>query len=252
MNTLKTMFKTGFTTCALILLPLMTSAQDMGTTVMDTDSLKVDMPATAEKEPAETVAMVEEEQKITADSLAAIIGKPARMKRDWNKWKPNPKRAMWLALVCPGAGQIYNRKYWKLPIFAGGFVGCFYAYSWNNQMYSDYKQAYLDITDNDPNTKSYEKFLHLGSKIDESNIQRYQNLFSKRKDRFRRYRDLSFFCILGVYALSVIDAYVDASLSEFDISDDLSLRIEPAFITNGTSRSPLLNGAWGVQCSLNF
>ena len=59
-------------------------------------------------------------------------------KRDWATWRPNPKRAMWLALVLPGAGQIYNRKYWKLPIVYGGFVGCAYALRWNNQMYSDY------------------------------------------------------------------------------------------------------------------
>lgn len=252
MNTIKTMFKTGFTTCALILLPLITSAQERITTTASTDSLETTTTVKTDSLPVIAETVVEQEQKITADSLTTIIGKPAKVKRDWNTWKPNPKRAMWLAIVCPGAGQVYNRKYWKLPIFAGGFVGCYYAYTWNNQMYSDYKQAYLDITDNDPNTKSYEKFLHLGSKIDDSNKQRYQNLFGKRKDRFRRYRDLSFFCILGVYALSVIDAYVDASLSQFDISDDLSLRIEPAFLNNSTSRNPLQNGAWGIQCSLNF
>ena len=58
-----------------------------------------------------------------------------KKKRDWATWKPEAKRAMWLALVLPGAGQIYNRKYWKLPIIYGGFVGCAYAITWNNQMY---------------------------------------------------------------------------------------------------------------------
>ncbi len=193
-----------------------------------------------------------EERTIYADSISTLSGKTARVKRDWTTWKPNPKRAMWLALVFPGGGQIYNRKYWKLPIFYGGFVGCAYAWSWNNQMYKDYKQAYLDLTDDDDSTHSYDQFLHLGNKIDESNIERYTTLFSKRKDRFRRYRDLSFFCILGVYALSVIDAYVDASLSEFDISDNLSMRIEPAFIDNGTGCSPLRKGNFGMQCSLIF
>ena len=82
-------------------------------------------------------------------------------KRDWATWRPNPKRAMWLALVLPGAGQIYNRKYWKLPIVYGGFVGCAYALRWNNQMYRDYSQAYLDLMDDDPNTQSYNQFLHL-------------------------------------------------------------------------------------------
>ena len=130
---------------------------------------------------------------------------------------------MWLALVLPGAGQIYNRKYWKLPIIYGGFVGCAYAITWNNQMYHDYSQAYLDIMDDDPNTQSYNQFLHLGATIDASNIERYKEIFRKRKDKFRRWRDMGTFVMIGIYAFSVIDAYVDASLSEFDISDDLSL-----------------------------
>ena len=130
---------------------------------------------------------------------------------------------MWLALVIPGAGQIYNRKYWKLPIIYGGFVGCAYAMRWNNMMYRDYSQAYLDIMDDDPTTESYNQFLHLGNKITAENMERWKEIFRKRKDRYRRWRDMSFFCMLGVYALSVIDAYVDASLSEFDISPDLSI-----------------------------
>lgn len=190
---------------------------------------------------------------IKADSIFVardtIIGKP---KRDWSTWRPNPKRAMWLAIVLPGAGQIYNRKYWKLPIVYGGFVGCAYAMRWNNQMYSDYSQAYLDLMDDDPNTQSYNQFLHLGAKIDETNIQRYQQLFKKRKDKFRRWRDLSFFCLVGVYALSIIDAYVDASLSEFDISKDLSLRVEPTILNNDRERNPFKANSLGLSCSLNF
>ena len=175
-----------------------------------------------------------------------------RHKRDWNTWRPNAKRALWLAIVLPGAGQIYNRKFWKLPIVYGGFVGCAYAMRWNNQMYRDYSQAYLDLMDDDPNTQSYNQFLHLGAKIDDSNIERYKAIFKNRKDRFRRWRDLSFFCIVAVYALSVVDAYVDASLSEFDISKDLSLRVEPAIINNKVERNPLKANALGLSCSLNF
>ena len=190
-----------------------------------------------------------------ADSLALLQPLdtlPARRGRDWATWHPNPKRALWLAIVIPGAGQIYNRKYWKLPIVYGGFVGCAYAMRWNNQMYRDYSQAYMDIMDNDPNTDSYNQFLHLGSKIDASNIDRYKTLFKKRKDRYRRWRDLSFFCLVGVYALSVVDAYVDASLSEFDISDNLSLKLEPTIINNSTERNPLRQNSLGLSCSLNF
>ncbi len=178
--------------------------------------------------------------------------KKKKEKRDWASWRPNAKRAMWLAIVIPGAGQIYNRKYWKLPIVYGGFVGCLYAFRWNAQMYNDYSQAYMDLMDNDPNTQSYNQFLHLGTTITAENTERYQTLFKKRKDYYRRYRDLSIFCLIGVYALSVIDAYVDASLSEFDISKDLSLRVEPAVINNGTSLNPIKSASIGLQCSIFF
>lgn len=181
--------------------------------------------------------------------------KNVRPKRNWVTWRPNAKRAMWLAIVLPGAGQIYNRKYWKLPFVYGGFVGCAYAMRWNNQMFRDYSQAYMDIMDDDPNTQSYNQFLHLGAKIDSSNLERYQRLFKNRKDKFRRWRDLSFFCLVGVYAISIIDAYVDASLSEFDISKDLSLRVEPTIINrsnNGLQTNPLRDNSLGVSCSLNF
>lgn len=180
--------------------------------------------------------------------------KNVRPKRNWATWRPNAKRAMWLAIVLPGAGQIYNRKYWKLPFVYGGFVGCAYAMRWNNQMFRDYSQAYMDIMDDDPNTQSYNQFLHLGAKIDSSNLDRYQRLFKNRKDKFRRWRDLSFFCLVGVYAISIIDAYVDASLSEFDISKDLSLRVEPTIInrSNGMQTNPLRDNSLGVSCSLNF
>ncbi len=196
------------------------------------------------------------EDSITIDSASlskALAPKVLRKKRNWATWRPDTKRAMWLALVLPGAGQIYNRKYWKLPIIYGGFVGCAYAMSWNNQMYHDYSQAYLDIMDDDPNTQSYNQFLHLGAQIDASNIERYKEIFRKRKDRYRRWRDMSMFVMIGVYAFSVIDAYVDASLSEFDISDDLSLRVEPTVINNNQrTRNPLRSSTLGLQCSLTF
>ena len=184
--------------------------------------------------------------------LTGDVGKTVAVRRDWSAWRPDPQRALWLALVIPGGGQIYNRKYWKLPIVYGGFMGCIYAMSWNSMMYKDYQQAYLDIMDDDPNTASYNKFLHLGRKIDSSNIERYKQIFKKRKDKYRRWRDLSFFVMMGIYALSVIDAYVDAELSEFDISKDLSLKVSPAVIGNGSSKNPLQASSVGLSCSLTF
>ena len=164
------------------------------------------------------------------------------------RFVPNANRALWLAMVFPGAGQIYNRKYWKLPIVYGGFVGCAYALNWNNNMYKDYSQAYLDIMDDDPNTKSYEDFLPLNYNIS-GEEERFKEIFRKRKDAYRRQRDLSIFCFIGVYLLSVIDAYVDAELSDFDITKDLSLKVEPTIFNDSKSKN--INSI-GLQCSLKF
>ena len=192
----------------------------------------------------------------TTDSITSVVvekAKKMRPKRDWNTWKPNPQRALWLALVIPGAGQIYNRKFWKLPIIYGGFMGCIYALTWNNMMYKDYSQAYLDLMDDDPGTASYNKFLHLGKQIQtKADEERYKKIFKSRKDKYRRWRDMSFFVMLGVYAFSVIDAYVDAELSQFDISKDLSLTVEPAVMPNHNGGDWLDSQSLGVSCKLNF
>ena len=161
---------------------------------------------------------------------------------------PDSQRSVWLALVFPGGGQIYNRKYWKLPIVYGGFVGCTYALSWNNKMYKDYSQAYLDIMDDDPNTKSYEDFLPMNSSI-AGQEERFKEIFKKRKDVYRRQRDLSIFAFIGVYLLSVIDAYVDAELSDFDITKDIGLKVEPTMFNDGKNKN---FGSIGLQCSLKF
>ena len=180
---------------------------------------------------------------------AEITKKSKKVKLPKKQFVPDPQRALWLSLVLPGAGQIYNKKYWKLPILYGGFLGCTYALLWNQQMYMDYSQAYLDIMDDDPNTDSYLDMLPPRYDIT-GKEERFKKIFKNKKDHFRRYRDLSAFCFVGVYLLSVVDAYVDAQLSVFDITPDLSLRLEPAVIQQ---KGATHNGnAYGVGCSLNF
>lgn len=194
-----------------------------------------------------------------ADSVAmAIASVDSLMKTDYvpekTRWIPDPKKAMWLAIVFPGGGQIYNRKYWKLPIVYGGLLGCVYALNWNNTMYRDYSQAYIDIMDEDPNTKSYENFIPPSYNVNQ-NLERIQSLFKRKKDYYRRYRDLSIFCMIGVYALSIVDAYVDAELSSFDISHDLSMKVHPTIINDRHSTvrgSGLHTNSYGLQCSFNF
>lgn len=169
------------------------------------------------------------------------------------RWIPDPKKAMWLAIVFPGGGQIYNRKYWKLPIVYGGFLGCVYALNWNDTMYRDYSQAFVDIMDDDPNTKSYENFIPPSYNINQ-NMTRLQDLFKRKKNYYRRYRDMSIFCMIGVYALSIVDAYVDAEMSSFDISKDLSMKVKPTIINDRNSlvRGGFNSSSYGLQCSFNF
>lgn len=147
-------------------------------------------------------------------------------------WRPDALRAVWLGAIFPGMGQIYNRSYWKLPIVYGGFMGCVYAITWNNSLYNEYKQAYRDIlTDvelsSDP-MRSYNAVLPEGYTIDRmGGRSTYTSTLQNKQNTYRRYRDISIVATFAVYALSLIDAYVDAQLFDFDISPDLTLNVEP-------------------------
>ena len=163
---------------------------------------------------------------------------------------PNPTKATWLALVIPGGGQIYNRKFWKLPIIYGGFAGCAYALTWNNKMYKDYMQAYKDAALGNWDANSIHDLLPPGY-LDRTPKTQITETLRKQKDTYRRYRDLSIFAFIGVYLISVIDAYVDAELSNFDITPDLSMRVEPAVINSQYSIGSS-NKSVGVQCSFRF
>ena len=150
-----------------------------------------------------------------------------RINLEKSVWEPEPRLAVWFSLLFPGGGQIYNRKYWKLPIVYGGYVGCIYALTWNQSTYMDYKNAYVDIMDDDPNTKSYVDFLPPHYEIDTDMEEWLKGVFKQRKNKYRRYRDLSIFAFAGMYIFAAIDAYVDSELSHFDISPDLSLDLTP-------------------------
>lgn len=210
--------------------------------VMGKDSLAVadSLAAENKRKMLEMTASPDlKEQPVPTDSLQKAI--------DPKRWVPNPTKATWLALVIPGGGQIYNRKYWKLPIFYGGFAGCAYALTWNNKMYKDYSAAYKDAVNGNFNSTSITDLLPPGYKYSESQL---TETLRKRKDTYRRYRDLSIFAFIGVYLLSVVDAYVDAELSNFDITPDLSMKVEPAIINSQMTGSSQRNV--GVQCSFRF
>ena len=181
-------------------------------------------------------------QELRDSAELADYGKQRVMKID-------PNRALWLSMLCPGLGQVYNRRYWKLPIVVGGFVGMGYAISWNNKMLKDYTKAYSDIMDNDPNTKSYMDFYP--PTVSESDIdpEYLKKTLKSKKDFFRRNRDLCIIGIAGVYLICLVDAYVDAAMSKFDISDDLSMKVKPTLIEpSSTGKLPSV----GVACAFTF
>ena len=120
-------------------------------------------------------------------------------------FKPDPNKSLWLALTFPGAGQIYNRKYWKLPIIYGGAMGVAYAVSYYGGHYNDYMRGYRDYLDSDPNTNYHLELIPQG--YPESSAGNY---VKNRVNSYRRYRDIFIVVGVAVYALSVIDAYVDA------------------------------------------
>ena len=206
-------------------------AQDAKSFEIKTDSSRIEAAADL------TVRSV----MLAADSLP----KPAQIKMEF---KPDPKKAVLMALV-PGLGQIYNRKFWKLPIVYGGLMGCMYAVTWNNRNYQDYSTAYKDIMIDaeEPNRPveefhtSWQDFLGIGYDPKEwvTNTN-FQSQLKNRKDYYRRYRDLSIIITVGVYSY--------AQLFDFDISPDLSMHWEPS-VTPQTAYS---SRSYGLNCSIKF
>lgn len=160
---------------------------------------------------------------------------------------PKPSAAVKWAIV-PGLGQVYNRKYWKLPLVYGGFLGLGYVIALNNNHYLEYKTAYRDIIDTDDNTNSFVNFIPVGYTVETVNKTWLASVLNQKKDSYWRYRDMTILGTLAFYALTIIDAYVDAQMFDFDISPDLSFRVEPSLIQNKYYNT----GAFGVRCQFNF
>jgi len=166
-----------------------------------------------------------------AHALVCAQGQPV----DSTSWRyhHSPRKATILSAVLPGAGQIYNRKYWKAPIAWAGIGTCVYFIQENNREYQRYKDAYLSLIDGDPNT------------VDEFNGQFSAENVSNVMDTYRRWRDMSYVFLGLTYILNVVDATVDAHFVRFDVGRDLSLSLSPAV--------PLAyQGSLGVGLSLSW
>lgn len=150
-------------------------------------------------------------------------------------WKPDPVKSVWLATIVPGLGQIYNRSYWKLPVVYAGLMGCIFAITYTQDQYMAYTEAYRAIyhdiqhssVSNTPD-KPYIAILPDGYTIDRlGGASSYQKRLYDWQSSARRYRDLAITASVIVYALTIVDAYVDAQLFDFDISPDLTLNVYP-------------------------
>lgn len=185
----------------------------------------------------------------TSDTII-VKSKPQTSQVAIADFQPDAQKAVWLAAVVPGLGQIYNRQYWKVPIIYGGTLGLVYGITWNDRMYVDYRKGYVDLMDKDPNTNYFEHLLPSGVVLDNSNSSYYTKIIKTKLDNYRRYRDL---CIIGtavLYLMSIIDAYVDAQMFDYDISPDLSLEVAPTLIAPSSSYEQ--DTSVGLSCKLKF
>ena len=158
----------------------------------------------------------------------------------------SPRKATIYSAVLPGLGQIYNRKYWKVPIVFGGFATLGYFINFNNGEYVKYRQAYSDIIDDNPNTNSFIKLFTNPRNLEPDRIDQSTESLKKYKDYWRRNRDLLVIGTAVFYAVNIIDASVDAHFFNFDISDDLTINWVPA---------PVMcmdNKLMGLHCRITF
>lgn len=196
------------------------------------------------------VELQREPLQVTVDSILNATSSDAFFAPS-SIFQPTPKKAVLYSVFFPGLGQVYNRKYWKLPILYGGFVGLTYAITWNNGYYRDYLGGYQDIMDDNPETNRWHKMLPYGQIPETIDVEWFTDVLQKRKDYYRYYRDLSIIGTVALYMIAMVDAYVDAQLFDFDMSPDLSMRVEPSIMREGYSGFKG-SSSYGVQLSFNF
>lgn len=216
------------------LLPLLTLALWSLSASAQSDTTAVD-PNIIDKcqEVAEEIKPVDPFLVVIPDTLVVIDGETVRLipSIPIGHLGHSPHTATMYAAILPGLGQIYNRKYWKLPLLYGGAAALIYAIHFNNKYYKKYSSAYRDFLLGDPNNKSYMYFVeraHLTEELVQGTYKQwFQKSLKNKKDYYRRYRDLSIFGMIGLYAIQIVDACVDAHFFYFDVSDDLAFRWQP-------------------------
>ncbi len=193
--------------------------------------------------------LVAQEFTVPKDSLNISISQEKKVL--------SPKKASIYAALFPGLGQVYNGKYWKLPIVYGGYVGLIYVLGWNNNNYNDYFDAYQTISKYQTVSQMSEadkdylndmfKIPYWDMNANPSHFDSFKSQLKSGKDYYRRNRDLSVIAIAAMHVLSIIDASVDANLADFDINENLSMRVEPMPFYVGKG-----NQVIGINVAFNF
>jgi hypothetical protein len=201
--------------------------REMPDSVQNTDS-RVDTVAMGQAESVKDILPAEKEEKIHS-----------------------PHKATFYSAIFPGLGQIYNKKYWKLPIIYGAVGSLGYAIHFNSTNYVKYKNAYRDFLIQDPGNKSYIKVIPVNLTVEDVEGQ-YANWFEQalenKREYYRRYRDLSYIGMAAIYVLTMVDATVDAHFYNFDVSDDLSMKLQPVIL----DYNPVTGNTLGIQLALKF
>ncbi len=214
------------------------------------DSVQVNTDTTT-VEVARVEAMPLPSAPVLSREDSALIAQSAKVAESVaNPWQPRSGKALLWAII-PGGGQIYNRKYWKVPIVWGSLATCAYFISFNGRMYDEYHTAYRDLMSSDPATNTaWLAFAPAGAKPEDyAQYSHLKSTLERGNEYYRRYRDLSIVLAIGLYGLSMLDAYVDAELFTFDISPDLSMRVTPSVALP----TPLIPSyQMGVACSFTF
>lgn len=158
------------------------------------------------------------------------------------------KKATTLSTIFPGAGQIFNKSYWRVPIVWGGLASTIYTIDWNNRGYQRFKTAYSLVIDYEKLSPDERLEKYPNGAPDEFRGAYSSTFLKNLKDSYRRNRDLCIILTAGVYLLNILDAHVDAHLQDYDISDDLSMNIEPYFDYTTVNTQPV----YGLSMSLKF
>lgn len=168
---------------------------------------------------------------IIDSTVVQPLKKPSKFSEKWNMQPHSPMKATIYSAVLPGAGQVYNKKWWKtLIVYAGIGTGVYFV-KWNDNNYLTYRRAYIAAIDNDPNTVP--------------SIEGDAAFFNQWQDQHRRWRDVSYMALLGIYVLQLIDANVDAHLFYYDVSPDIQLRVQPSVVVSDRIKP-------GLGISINF